>query len=105
LLEVHVAVYPMIALPLGLDAVKLTVNGPLDEVVEPGTAFTLTAGPGAPTITVGDGEDACPGPRAFVAVTVHVYVLASVSAMTEIGLELPVADPGVPPSVEVHDAL
>ncbi len=59
----------MIALPLGLGGVKLTVNGPAVEVAVPGAAFTLAAGAGEPTITGGDGGDAKPAPRAFVAFT------------------------------------
>ena len=40
---------------------------------------------GAPTMTALDGTDAGPVPRLFVAVTLHVYVLAVVRPATVIG--------------------
>ena len=50
-----------------------------------------------------DAEDADPVPAAFVAATVHVYVLPFVSPDTEIGLEPPDPDPDDPPSDDTHD--
>jgi len=49
------------------------------------------------------GEDA-PVPFAFVAATVHVYVLPFVRDVTTSGEPAPDAEPGVPPSDDVHDA-
>lgn len=70
-LELHAAVKLVMALPLLVPGVKLTVNGPVVAFDVPGRAFTLVGAPGAPTTAGAEGVDAGPVPRAFLAVTVH----------------------------------
>jgi hypothetical protein len=72
LLEVHFAVWLVIALPLSAPRVNVTVNEPVADVVDPDTAFTAVGAAGAPTITGSDGADTRLAPRALLAVTVHV---------------------------------
>jgi len=71
LLEVHVAVYFPIALPLLTPAAKVTVSEPVVVVVEPDAAFTPVGGAGEPTITGPEEADAGLAPTTLVAVTVH----------------------------------
>jgi hypothetical protein len=72
LLDVHVAVKLVIALPLFAPAVKLTINGPIDVVVEPEIAFTAVGAAGEPTTTASDDNDWGPVPIKFVAATLNV---------------------------------
>jgi hypothetical protein len=64
---------------------------------------------GAPGTAAGtklfEAVDGALDPRAFCAVTVHVYVLPFVRPGTTIGLDVPVCEPITPPSLEVHDAV
>ena len=70
----HVAVYPVIALPpLLAGAVNDTVSEPVAAVVDPDPAFTPVGASGADTaVTALDAADAGPVPTAFVARTEHV---------------------------------
>jgi hypothetical protein len=52
-----------------------------------------------------DATDAGPAPFAFVAVTVHVYVLPFVRPATTSGDAAPLADPGVPPFADEQFAV
>jgi len=61
----------------------------------PGTAFGTA---------VTDGADGRPSPLAFVANTVHVYVLPFVNRLTRSGDVVPVAVPVAPPSDDVQVA-
>jgi hypothetical protein len=73
LLDVHVAVWLVIALPLSAPIVNVTVNEPVAAAVEFDTAFTPLGGLGASaTVTELDAADEAPVPKAFVAVTAHV---------------------------------
>ena len=72
LVDVHVAVWLWIALPLFAPIVNVTVNDPVEVVVDPDFATTFVGGAGDPTMTAGDATDATPEPTAFVAVTLHV---------------------------------
>ncbi|MDQ1386497.1 MAG: hypothetical protein QOG65_3876, partial [Actinomycetota bacterium] len=80
----HDAVNPVIALPLAAPGVKLMLSVPVAEVVEPEAKLTADGDAGDPTMTGGEGTDAGPMPRPFVAVMVHVYVLPVVSPVTVI---------------------
>jgi hypothetical protein len=70
-LDEHAAVKPVIALPLFPPGEKPTLIVPVAAVVEPDTRVTPEGDPGDPMITGGDGADAGPEPRPFVAVVVH----------------------------------
>jgi hypothetical protein len=60
-------------------------------------------GPGSgDTMKLFDTADSTLVPTPFVAVAVHVYVLPFVNPPTTIGLPAPDAEPGAPPSDEVH---
>jgi hypothetical protein len=72
LLDTHVAVWLVIALPLFAPILYVTVNEPVAVVVACDTALTAVGAAGEPTITASDGADARPAPRAFVALTVQV---------------------------------
>jgi hypothetical protein len=104
-LEVQVAVKPEVAAPLFAPAVKLTDAPPVAFVVDPVTAATAVGAAGDPTITAAEAVEAVPGPTAFVAVTVQVYVRAVVSAVTVIGLAAPELEPVTPPLLEVQVAV
>ena len=72
----------MIGLPPSLaGAVQLTVAAP-----SPATAVTFVGTPGAVAgaagVTAFEGDDAGPGPTAFVAVTVNVYAVPFVRPVT-----------------------
>jgi hypothetical protein len=54
---------------------------------------------------VAEADDASESPTAFVATTAHVYDLPLVKANTMIGEAVPVFDPVVPPSLDVHVAV
>src|SRR4029077_19519452 len=69
LLDTHVAVWLVIALPLFAPIVNVTTNEPVAVVVEPDFATTAVGAAGEPTITGSEGADAKPAPRAFVAFT------------------------------------
>jgi hypothetical protein len=71
----------VIGLPLSEPRVKLTLISPDATWV----AVTPVGAAGEPTITDREGADARPVPRALVAVTVQVYVLAVVTPVTTIG--------------------
>jgi hypothetical protein len=68
LLDVHVAVWLWIVLPLFAPIVNVTRSVP-DAIL---VATTAVGGAGEPTITGPDAADASPIPRAFFAVTLHV---------------------------------
>lgn len=53
-------------------------------------------------VTVFDAAEAGPVPRAFVARTVHEYVLPTVRPPTVMGLAMPVADLVTPPLDDVQ---
>jgi hypothetical protein len=103
--EAHDAVNPVTALPLAAPGVKVMLSVPVAEVVEPEAKLTADGGAGDPTMTAGEGTDAGPMPRPFVAVIVHVYVLPVVSEFTVIGPDGPEPEPDTPPSADVHDAV
>jgi hypothetical protein len=105
LLDVHVARKAVIDAPLLAPGVKLTVAPAFGFVVDAVTAATAVGGAGDPTTTAADAVDWLLGPTAFVAVTVHVYVLAVVSAVRVIGLAVPELVPVTPPFVEVQVAV
>jgi hypothetical protein len=68
LLEVHVAVWLMMALPLLAPMVKETLICPAATL----SAVTFVGAAGDPTTTGSDAVDARPAPRELVAFTVHV---------------------------------
>jgi hypothetical protein len=72
LLEIHVAVWLLMALPLSVPSAKVTVKEPVEVVVDPDTAFTPVGGAGEPTITAADAADGGPVPTPLVAATVHL---------------------------------
>ena len=72
LLDVHVAVWLVIALPLLAPIANVTVNGPVAVVVEPDTALTPVGAAGEPTTIGNDGTDWGPVPALFVAATLNV---------------------------------
>jgi hypothetical protein len=72
LLDVQVARWLVIALPLFAPSAKVTTSEPVVVAVEADTARTPAGAAGDPTITGRDGTDAGPVPTAFVAVTVKV---------------------------------
>jgi hypothetical protein len=108
LVEVHVAVWLVIALPLFAPIVNVTVNEPVAVVVELDTAFTFVGAAGEPTITESDGVEAALAPIALVALTVQAYVLAVVTADTVIGAAAaPMWTPVfvTPPLLDTHVAV
>jgi hypothetical protein len=99
LLEVHVAVYEVIALPPVVPAVNVIT-------AEPGVWVTveIDGAPGtAATTNRAEATDAGLLPKPLVASTVHEYVLPLLSDATVIGEDAPVADWVAPPLLEVHD--
>ena len=66
--ELQVAVYRVTVLPLLAPGVKDTLTTPMPVSETP----IAVGAAGEPTITAGEGDDASPMPRAFVAVTVQV---------------------------------
>jgi hypothetical protein len=63
----------VVVAPLLAPGVKLTVNGPVVVVVEPGTAFTFVGAAGTVAGTkLFDAADGALVPTALVAVTLHV---------------------------------
>jgi hypothetical protein len=56
-------------------------------------------------MTVGDADEAAPGPFPFVAVTVHVYDFPFDSPVTTSGDAVSLADPEVPPSADAQFAV
>jgi hypothetical protein len=91
----------VIALPPLFGAVKDTVTSALpDAPVGCAGALGIVLGTAA-----ADAADGAPSPFAFVAVTVHVYVLPFVSAVTTSGDAAPVAEPEVPLFVESQSAV
>jgi hypothetical protein len=85
LLDTHVAVWLVIALPLFAPIVNVTLRDPVAIAVEPETAFTAVGGAGEPTITGNDAAEARPTPRPLIAFTVHVYDLPVVTPVTVMG--------------------
>lgn len=76
LLDAHLAVKPVIALPLLAPALNDTFSGPVALVVEPGTALTPVGAPGGLAVTV-TGADAPLGvlsPAELTATTRRRYV-------------------------------
>jgi hypothetical protein len=72
LLEVQVAVWLVMALPLLAPRAKVTLSEPAVVVVDPDTALTAAGAAGAPTTTGREGAEAKLAPRALPAWTVHV---------------------------------
>ena len=105
LVDVHVAVWLVIALPLFAPIVNVTVNDPVVVVAGPDTALTFVGAAGEPTITASDGADAAPVPMALVAWTVHEYVAPVVKPVTVNGDTAPVCTPVAPPLVDPHVAV
>ena len=100
-LEVHVAVKPVIALPLFEGATNAS-----EICVFPRVAVGCSGASGTVAGTVAaEAGEAAPVPFPFVAVTVHVYVLPLVRGATDIGDEAPSTEPGVPPSDETQPAV
>jgi hypothetical protein len=98
LVEVHVTVKLVIGMPPSEPAKKVT-----DADLFPRVAVPIVGAAGTvPTIKLLDTEPA-PVPTLFVAVTVHVYVLAFVNPVTVTGLADTLAEPGLPPFDETHD--
>ena len=101
LLDLHLAVYPVIARPLLAPALNDTLREPEATL----TALRWVGAPGEPTITAADGEDAGPVPRALVALTVHVYLLAVVRCVTVKGDAAPAFVLVAPPLLDLHLAV
>ena len=73
-LDVHVAVWLVIALPLFAPIVNVTVNAPVATVVEPDTAFTPVGALGTVRgVTVADNPESAPVPTLFTAATRNRY--------------------------------
>jgi hypothetical protein len=100
LVDVHVAVYEVIELPLSPGALNATTRVPLPRVTE-GAAGTSGTAAG---ITAAEAGDVPPVPTSLVAVAVHVYVRPLVSPPTVTGDVAADPVPGAPPLLEVHDA-
>ena len=105
LIDVHVAVNEVTGLPLPAPPVKETTSDPVVVAVEPETTVTAVGAAGAPTMAAADGADARPSPRAFVAVTVQVYVFPVVRLGTVSGEAAPVWVPVAPPSLDAQVAV
>src|SRR5689334_14578695 len=92
----------MLLPPLFAGGVKAT-----DPDAFPDVATPIVGAPGRPGMgtKVFDAADAGPVPTAFVAVTVHVYVLPLSRFDTSTGLAEPVPDLAVPPFDDTHDAV
>jgi hypothetical protein len=99
LLDVHVAVKPVIvAPPLLAGGVNVT-----EADAFPRVALPIVGAPGTVAGTkLFDAADGAPVPTALVAVTLQVYALPFVRPDTTIGLPDPVFEPKTPPSVDVH---
>ena len=93
-----VTVYPVMeAPPLDEGAVQLTVA-----CVFPAVARALVGAPGGPAgVTLLEGEEAGPDPRALAAVTVNVYAVPLVSPVTVAEVVLPFTFAVRPPGEEV----
>jgi hypothetical protein len=91
----------VIALPPGFGATNATEIEllPFVSVAAAGAVGTVAGTADA------EAADADPSPTAFVASTVHLYVLPLVKADTAIGELAPVFDPVAPPSLDVHVAV
>jgi hypothetical protein len=87
---------------LAADEWNDTRTEPDVSVAARGTTVTAVGADGAPTIAAAEGDEVAPVPRAFVAVAVQRYRFPVVSPDTTIGVVDPVADPGVPPSFDLH---
>jgi len=100
LVDVHVAVYDVIALPLSPGAPNATTSVPFPRVTK-GAAGTSGTAAG---IAAADAGDVPPVPTSLVAVAVHVYVRPLVSPPTVTGDVAAEPLPGAPPLLDVHDA-
>ena len=101
LLDVHVAVYDVIALPPVAPALNVTT-------AEPGVCVTVVIdGALGAAATTNNAEAAEAGlwPKLLVASTVHEYVLPLDSDATVIGEDAPVAVWPAPPLLDVHVAV
>jgi hypothetical protein len=98
LLEVQVAVNPVIVSPPSLFAENATIAALVPRV----TPVTLGADGRVAATSGAEAVDARLLPKPLIATTAHVYVLAFVSDATVIGDDAPEADCVVPPSLEVH---
>jgi hypothetical protein len=87
--------------PTSDGGVNVTVAEALPRVAVPIVGGAgIAAGEKAP-----DAADGALDPRAFCAVTVHVYVFVFVRPDTTMGLDDPACEPAKPPLVEVHDTV
>jgi hypothetical protein len=71
-LEIQVAVWLEMALPLLAPTAKVTLSEPVVVLVDPDTALTAAGAAGAPTTTGREEAEARLAPRALLALTVHV---------------------------------
>ena len=91
----------MIGDPLSAPGVKVTVA-----LLSPRVAVPIVGASGTATGTTAFVRaESGPVPTAFVALTEHLYVLSFVKPVTRIGLDVPVCEPGSPPSKELHEAV
>ena len=72
LLELQVAVWLVMALPLLAPSAKVTLSEAVVVVVDSDTAFTAVGAAGAPTATGREGAEARLAPRTLLALTVQV---------------------------------
>ena len=100
LLEVHVAVKLVIALPPLPFAVNATITVLFPRV----TPVSVGASGTSPATKDDDATEAALSPNPLVATTAHVYVLLFVSELTVIGDDAPDTDRVAPPSLDVHVA-
>ncbi len=97
----HAAVYPVIAEPPSAGATNVTTT-----LASPATTDGCAGASGTVLgTTATDAGDTGPSPSAFVANTVHVYVLPFVKPVTVIGDDTPPTEPAAPPSDDEHAAV
>src|ERR1700688_185243 len=97
----QVARTPVIGSPLSEPIMYVMVSVPL-----PGSMFVITGGSGTPgTMTELDNAEDGPTPTAFLATTVHVYVLPPVTSLIVSGdLRENLLTALAPPFEDAHDA-
>jgi hypothetical protein len=101
LLDVQVAVKPVIALP----PLPFALNATVAEVLPLVTPVIAGAGGLDAATNDDEADDAVLSPIALVATAAHVYVLPLLSEPTVIGEVAPDADCVVPPSLDAHVAV
>jgi len=101
LLDVHEAVYPVIARPLLAPDRNDTRSEPAATLV----VATRVGAAGDPMITAAEALDHDPPPRPFVALTLHVYRFPVVARVTVKGERVPVEERAIPPLLDVHEAV